>query len=354
MLVHKYIECLIGLNCMRAAVMYGVNDVRVEDVAVPEISEDQILVRVRACGICPVDIRVFTGENIWVTLPAVGVSGHEIAGVVERVGEKVFHLGPGDKVAGVINRSCGVCKFCISGHDNLCSNIQRYRPKYFGFGEYVAAYSERMMKFSGDISFEEAAFTEPLAACVNGLRKCGIRPGDLVGVVGVGQIGLMHVQLAKLRGARIVAFDLLDERLAMAERLGADHVVNVAEVDAAKCVEELSGGDGLDQVITAIGGGQAIEMGLKLLGKTGTLNVFASTHPKTEIHIDPNIIHYRELHITGSFSSTKQDLRTAIRLIENRQVDVKSLITHRLPLEKIVEGFNIHAGRRGLKVMITP
>ncbi|MCS6785066.1 MAG: alcohol dehydrogenase catalytic domain-containing protein [Candidatus Caldarchaeum sp.] len=184
---------------MKAAVMYGVDDVRIEEVDDPVIGDDQMLVKVKACGICPVDIRVFKGENVWVTLPAVGVSGHEIAGVVEKVGDKVFHFRPGDKVAGVINKSCDVCKYCISGRDNLCANSRRFKPKNYGFAEHVAAYTERMMKFE-TVSFEEAAFTEPLAACVNGIMKCDIKPGDLVGIVGVGQIGLMFVQLAKLRG----------------------------------------------------------------------------------------------------------------------------------------------------------
>lgn len=338
---------------MKAAVMHGIRDVKVQEVADPVIEDDQILLRVKACGVCPVDIRVFTGENVWVTLPAVGISGHEIAGVVEKVGEKVFHLKPGDKVAGVMNKSCGVCKYCISGRDNLCANAQRFKPKTFGFAEYVAAYTERMMKFE-TISFEEAALTEPLAACVNGVMKCGIKPGDLVGVVGVGQIGLMHVQLAKLNGARVVALDMLEERLEMAEKLGADYVVNVSEKDAVKYVEGISNGDGCDHVITAIGGKQAIETGLKLLGKAGTLNIFASTHPHTEIDIDPNIIHYRELVVTGSFSSTKDDLRRAVKLLESGAVKVKDLITHRLPLENVVDGFNIHLNRKGFKVVIAP
>jgi L-iditol 2-dehydrogenase len=339
---------------VKAAVMYGRGDVRVEDTPMPQIDDDQILVRVKACGICPVDIRVYTGENIWVALPAVGISGHEVAGVVESVGRKVFHLKSGDRVAGVFNKSCGVCKYCVTGHDNLCNNIQLFRPKYFGFGEYIAAYPEKMMRYEMAIEFEEAAFTEPLAACVNGVMKTGIRPGDYVGIIGVGQIGLMHVQLAKLKGAMVVAFDMLEERLAMAEKMGADYVVNVGERDAVKYVEELTRGEGLDHVITAIGGRQAIETGLKTLGKVGTLNIFASTHPHTEIAIDPNLIHYRELVITGSFSSTKRDVRTALRLLERREIDVRSLITHRLPLERIVEGFKIHTERRGLKVMILP
>ncbi|MCS6785067.1 MAG: zinc-binding dehydrogenase [Candidatus Caldarchaeum sp.] len=140
----------------------------------------------------------------------------------------------------------------------------------------------------------------------------------------------------------------------MAEKLGADEVVNVSEEDAVKRVEEFSKGDGLDAVITAIGSREAIEMGLKLLGRGGTLNIFASTHPQTEIHIDPNIIHYREIIITGSFSSTRKDLKTAINLLDSRLVKVTELITHRLPLEKIVDGFNIHMERKGFKVIITP
>ncbi|MCC6004595.1 MAG: alcohol dehydrogenase catalytic domain-containing protein [Thermofilum sp.] len=339
---------------MRAAVLYGKEDVRIEEVPMPQINSDQMLVRVKACGVCPSDIRVYMGESVWVELPSIGISGHEISGVVEVVGENVHDIKVGDRVAGTLGRPCGMCKYCITGRDNLCSNLNRYKVKYWGYSEYVAAYPEKMMKFNGDISFEEAAFTEPLAACVNGIRRMGIKPGDYVGIIGVGQMGLMLTQLARLLGAEVIAFDLLDERLKMAEKLGADHVVNVAEADPIREALSVSGGEGLNHVIVAIGGREPIELGLKMLGKAGTLNIFASTHPQAEIHLDPNIVHYRELVITGSFSGTRNDLRTAIRLIERRRIDVKSLITHRLPLEKVVEGFKIHIERRGLKVVIMP
>ncbi|MEM1945960.1 MAG: zinc-binding dehydrogenase [Candidatus Caldarchaeum sp.] len=339
---------------MKAAVMYRAFDLRLEEIPEPEPGPGTMLVRVKACGVCPVDIRVFNGEDVWVSLPAAGVSGHEIAGVVEKVGEGVFTHKPGDRVAGSLHKPCGLCKYCLTESDNLCSNSGLYKPPVFGFAEYVLAYPDKMPVFGESLSFEEAAFTEPLAACVNAVEKCGIKPGDWVAVVGVGQIGLMHVQLAKLKGARVVAIDLLDERLRLAEKLGADYAVNSSDKNAVEQCRLLTKDDGFDKVITSVGGDDAIRFGLSLLAKKGIMNIFASTHPKTEISIDPNTIHYKEIIITGTYGGTKKDFKTALTLIQQGVVKVKPLITHRLPLERIVEGFQLHSQRKSIKVIITP
>lgn len=337
---------------MRAAVLRGVFDVAVEDVPVPECVSDSVLVRVKACGVCPVDVRVYTGENVWVSLPSVGVSGHEVAGVVEKVGENVSALKPGDRVAGTLSKPCGTCRYCVKGYENLCTNP--LKPKVFGFAEYVVAYPGHVQRFRETIDFEEAVFTEPLAACINCVERSGLHTGDWALVVGVGQIGLMQVQLLKLMGAMVVAVDYSEERLRLAEMLGADVVVDAADKSVVEKVRSLAGGEGVDFVSLTVGEGKAVETGFRCLAKRGVLNIFASLHGDGVVGVNLNKLHFGEYTLTGTYASTRGHINRAVQLIEKGLVKVRPLITHRLPLEKLVEGFEIHRERKGVKVVVFP
>ncbi|MEM0350137.1 MAG: zinc-binding dehydrogenase [Candidatus Caldarchaeum sp.] len=335
---------------MKAAVLRGAFNVAVEDVEVPECGCDAVLVRVKACGVCPVDVRTYTGESIWVSLPAVGVSGHEVAGVVEKVGENVSVLKPGDRVAGTLSKPCGTCRYCVKGYENLC--INPHMPKVFGFAEYVVAYPGYVQRFRESVDFEEAAFTEPLAACINCVERSGLHPGDWALVVGVGQIGLLQVQLLKLKGASVAAVDYSEERLKLAENFGADYVVNASEKNIVERLRREMG-DGADFVTVTVGEREAVETGFSCLAKRGVLNIFASLHGGVP-ELNLNKLHFGEYTLTGTYASTRSHINRAIQLIEKRLVKVKPLITHRLPLEKLVDGFNIHSERKGVKVVVFP
>ncbi|MDJ0272067.1 MAG: zinc-binding dehydrogenase [Candidatus Caldarchaeum sp.] len=337
---------------MRAAVLRGVLDVAVEDVPVPECVSDSVLIRVKACGVCPVDVRVYTGENVWVSLPSVGVSGHEVAGVVEKVGENVSALKPGDRVAGTLSKPCGTCRYCLRGYENLC--INPHKPKVFGFAEYVVAYPGYVQRFRDMVDFEEAVFTEPLAACINCVERSGLHPGDWALVVGVGQIGLMQVQLLKLMGAMVIAVDFSEERLRLAEMLGADVVVDAADSNVVEKVRSLAGGEGVDFATVTVGEGKAVETGFRSLAKRGVLNIFASLHGEGMVDVNLNKLHFGELTLTGTYSGTRRHIYRALQLIEKGMVKVKPLITHRLPLEKLVDGFEIHRERKGVKIVVFP
>jgi L-iditol 2-dehydrogenase len=181
-----------------------------------------------------------------------------------------------------------------------------------------------------------------------------VKEGDRVAIVGAGQIGLMHMQMANLLGAKTIVIDIKEERLSFASRLGASHVVNSSSADPVAKVKELTGGDGADKVIVAIGNSQAIETGFQLVGPMGSVNLFASTNPPTKVSFDPNLVHHSEVSMIGSYDKTRSDLRDATRLIDEKKIDVKTLITHRYVLEDTWEALRSLEKGVGVKIMVKP
>lgn len=333
---------------MRAGVIAAPGKLRAQGVPRPSMAPDQALIRIRCCGICPSDVRWYSGERTDGTYPR--MLGHEWSGVVERVGAETAGLVEGDRVVADWRVVCGECHYCRRGCANYCENLQPQRVRG-GYAEYGVAPVTNLRKLPDVVSFEEACFTEPLACCLNGNRSCDIAPGDDVVVMGCGQIGLMHIQLAKMRGARVIAMDPLRQRLPDARNLGADDLVLPDENPVSR-VQELTNDRGADAVIVAVGAASAMQQALELAGINGVVNFFAGQYPAQTIQLDPNLIHYKQLRVTGSHDFTPDDFTTALRLITLRIVKVKELISHVLPLDYIEQGFRMVAERQGLKVMI--
>ncbi|MEM2896235.1 MAG: zinc-binding dehydrogenase [Candidatus Bathyarchaeia archaeon] len=335
---------------MKAAVLKAYGRIEIEDVELPQIRPNEILVNVKACGLCPSDIRVFEGLHTWRSIPT--ILGHEFSGVVAEVGEEVEGFKKGDRVVAELDTRDCTCRFCIRGKENLC--INRKNIGEGALAEYTKALAIRTQKFSSNTDFEEAAFTEPLACCVLGNLAARMNRGDDVAIIGAGQIGLMHLQLAKLSGARVIVSDLKEERLELALKLGADEAINASKSDPVEKVKELTGGKGVEASIVAIGHPSAIEQGIKMLDKCGTVVLFGGVWPKQEIKIDPNLIHYNEINITGSFDRTRDSFAKAIKLIDLGLVKTKPLISHRLSLEEAQKGFELVRNGNSVKVMIFP
>jgi len=309
---------------MKAAVLTKVREIKVQNVETPKAGPDEVLIKVMACGLCPADYRVYSGQAMWRKPPA--ILGHELAGTVEEVGSNASRFKAGDRVAAEASDRCGYCKPCVSGSENLCLN--RRAVGEGGLAQYAVARANWTRSFSR-ASFEEAAFTEPLACVVNGARRSKIQVGANVAIIGSGQIGLMHMQVARLLGAKTIVVDIKEDRLSLASKLGADYTVDSSAADPSEKVKEITGGYGADRVTVAVSSSRAIEQGFSLLGKMGVLNIFASSYP-SQISIDANLIHYGELTVTGTYDKTRADFDTAASLIDGGKVDVKSLITHRL------------------------
>ena len=336
-------------DVMKAAMLHGPGDLRLEEVPAFEPAADQALVRIRACGICPSDVRTFTGQRK--ALPYPRIFGHEWAGEIVTPSRGSTEFEQGDPVVADWRAVCGQCFQCRRGMANYCENMNRDDVRG-GFCESGVATAANLRAIPNSVGFAQAAFTEPVACCLNGIARNRIQPGHDVLVVGCGPIGLLHVQIAKHLGARVIACDLIAERRDAACSLGAKAAVDPKDGDPAEAVRALTDGRGPDAVIVAVGAPDAIQFGLGVAAVGGSVNLFAGTYPPTAIDVDPNLIHYKVLSVVGSHDFTPHDFTTALKMIADHTVRVEPLISHRLSLEQLEDGFGIVSEQRGLKVMM--
>lgn len=337
---------------MKAARIYGPRDLRVEQAADPSPGPGEALIRIRACGVCPSDVRGYTGLR-----PHHGklpwTPGHEWAGVVEDVeGPADGSVGRGDRVVVDWRRVCGRCYQCRRGVFNYCEALATGTPG--GFADYGLAPLSQLRVVPGNVSFEEAAFCEPLACVVNAHSQSQVSLGSDITVIGAGPIGLLHLQVALRRGGRVIVSDPLPARRQKALELGAHQVVDASEDDPVTAVRDLTDGRGADMVVVAVGGAEPARQGLAMAAIGGEVNLFAGTYPPAEVLFDPNLVHYRQLRVTGSHDYTPHHFTAALRLIAFGIVRVAPLISHRFSLDKIERAFETSSGRSGLKAMVLP
>lgn len=341
---------------MKAAMLYGPRDLRVEEVEAPVTGDRGILVRIKVCGICPSDVRHYTGAKKHENYPM--RTGHEWVGEIIEIGPKATGFEVGDRVAGNWQVVCGMCRNCQLGLSNLClvrfseDNWERLPSARGGFREIAWGLPEALERIPEGLSWEEASFAEPLACCYNGITHTPITAGDTVAIVGVGPIGQLLAQLARLRGARVLALDLDPDRLELAKQLGASETILASDPNVAEQVLDLTDGYGAEAVIVAVGSPEAETAAFDIVGQGGCINFFAGTYPSTSISIDPNVIHYKQLWVTGSFHLKGGGTRSALQLLHRGDVKVLPLVSHRLPLSRVAEGYEIVANRRGRKVLI--
>lgn len=332
---------------MRAMWLVKPGQFELREQPIYEVGPDQVLVRIAYCGICPWDVRVYSGNK---NVPLPRVMGHEASGRIVKVGEAVKHMLVGQRVMADFIVKCGVCINCRRGRSNRCLHPQFPNGAYEDFA--VVPYRNIHPIRRDTTSFKAAAFTEPLACVVRGQKMLDLSPGEVELVIGAGPIGLMHMQVARRFGARVIVADLIQERLDLAHRLGADVVHNSSAGDLKQVVKDVSGGRGADAAVVAVGVSPVVVEAADCLADGGRLNIFAGIYPAHPLQIDPNLIHYRELVITGSADSTAEDMHTALEYIETGQVQVEPLISHLLPLERLGEGFEVVLNQQGLKVMV--
>jgi L-iditol 2-dehydrogenase len=343
---------------MRAARLYGVRDLRVEDVADPEPGPGEALIRIHACGVCPSDLRAYlhTPSGSSMSLPR--TPGHEWTGVVVGLGEPsdtgadrlpLPAIRVGDRVVADWREVCGRCYQCRRGVFNYCEHLRH--GVRGGFAGYGVAPLTQLRVIPEHVSFEEASFTEPLACVIQAHSYTEIGLGDDVVIVGAGPIGLLHLQVARSRGARVIVSDPIASRREKARDLGAHEVLD-ATADPVARVRDLTDGRGANAVIVAVGGAEPIRQGLDMAAINGWVNAFAGTYPSAEMAVDPNLIHYRQIRFTGSHDFTPHHFTTALKLIQHGIVRVVPLISHRFPLGDVREAFETTAGRSGLKSMV--
>ncbi|MDH3975258.1 MAG: alcohol dehydrogenase catalytic domain-containing protein [Deltaproteobacteria bacterium] len=339
---------------MKTGMYYSNSDVRIEEIPLPQVGDGDVLVKVRASGICGSDLME------WYRIKrAPLVLGHEVTGDIVRIGKDVKNCKPGDRVFAIHHVPCDECPECLKDHHTACEVLQKvnnFNPG--GFSEYLLVSGRSvqtgLMVLPEEMSYEEGTFIEPLGTILRGQRMAGTLPGDTVVIVGSGLSGLLHIKAAKAMGAgNIIAVDIEENRLAAARNFGADHTVN-AKADVKQFVKDNNGGRLADRVIICAGALDAAIQALGLIGKGGTLLFFAVPKPGEEISIDFNPFWRDDISIKTSYGSSPFDHTQAMEFIRNGSIIVSDMVSHRFPLDEIQDAFNMAAdGKECLKVIIS-
>ena len=336
---------------MKAAVYHGPQDIRVEEIPVRDLKDNEVLIRVKYCGICGTDVHIFHGDGGAFAVTPPLVPGHEFSGVVAKVGAKVTQVQVGDRVSGDPNDMCGECYFCRNGKQHFCTNnVGVGTTVNGGFAEYVIMREKQVYKFADNLSFIEAAMAEPIACCLNGIDLCKIRPGATVLVIGGGPIGMIMLQLAKYSGAsKLILSEPVAEKRELALKLGATKVIDPFNEDVQAVLDAYC--ENVDVVIECAGNIHTQEDSVKLAGKTATVMLFGLASPEESFPLKPDDVFKKELTITSSFINPYTFDR-AISVLESKVINLEDLITDVVPLENIADVFTKPEYRRTGKIMI--
>lgn len=346
---------------MKVATFYAPGDIRLDDVEEPRVSAGEVKIRVRACSMCGTDVKISRSGHPNMSPPQ--VMGHEIAGEITDVGEGVEGWAAGDRVQVIAAIPDGTCEECRAGRMTVCPHQLSMGYQFpGGFAEYMIVPREVLAvdglnRIPDGLGFAEASVAEPLACVLNGQELARVGDGDTVVVIGSGPIGCLHVRLARARGAaRVILIDLNSDRLAEAAALvNPDLTIVSSETNPVEAVLGATAGRGADVVITAAASGAAQEQGLRMLARQGRLSLFGGL-PKDAptITVDANLVHYRELSIVGVNGSSPEHNKQALKLIASGAVPVADLITHRLPLDRVLDAIDIVGRGEAIKVTIEP
>lgn len=317
----------------------GVKEVVENSVELPTPTGIQVVVKVDSTAICTLEQRIYSGVKKM--YPFAG--GHEVAGTVHSVGEQVTQLKPGDKVALRLLNSCGECHYCRKGYGHLCQvSYKASTHKGYmgpgGFSQYMLVDSFQAFKVADDLDLAHACLSEPLACCIHSINRADIQLAETVVVIGVGFMGALHIKLAKMRGAQVIACEIDEQRLEIAKKMGADILIDSSKEDAVEKVKQLTEGRGADVVFCLNAITSVAEEAVNMLDKRGRAIMYSSFHPKGMINVDPDKIHSYETVITGSVNPDVSDFYTATQLLSHKALDVESLISARYPLAQITDG----------------
>jgi L-iditol 2-dehydrogenase len=337
---------------MQVARLYDFGDIRLEESARPEVGPDDILVRTRACGICSGDIMPW-----YIRRKAPLVLGHEPVGVVEEVGAAVRGFRPGERVFVHHHAPCFECAACRRGHYVQCPTWRASKIAPGGMAEYflVSATNQRdSLKLPDPVSDLDGVLVEPAACVVKSLNRSGLKPGESVLIIGLGIMGMMHVRMARFRGAgTIIGADLFERRAARAKELGADHGIVVSGDDLAEQVGAITSGAMADVVIVGPGSAKVIAGAIAAAGKGATVVQFTATPPEEELVVKPHDLYFNEVRLVPSYSCGPDDTREALKLVERGVISAADLVTHRFPLARINEAFATAQKPEALKVAVT-
>ena len=346
---------------MLAAVYRAQDDVRLENVPVPAIGAGEILIRVHTCGICGTDLKkISTGSH-----SAPRIFGHETSGVVAAAGAKVTKFALGDRVMVFHHIPCRECYYCRHKTFAQCETYKKvgctagFEPSGGGFAEYVRVLDwiveKGTVRIPNGVSFEQAAFVEPVNTCMKGVDTLRLSRDETVLVIGQGPIGLILSVLARRTGARVITSDLYSQRLTISESFGLGLTVDASRTDVIKTVREMTDGRGADAVILAVGGNGLIRPAMDATRPGGRVLLFAQT-ARGEVTVDPAAICVDEKSLLGSYSASMELQEESVRFVMGREMDLRRLISHRFPLTRALDALHLaaHPQPDSMKIVIQP
>jgi L-iditol 2-dehydrogenase len=345
---------------MKAAMFHGPEDVKLEETDVPEISDYEILVKIRASTTCGTDRKLYLRKTkkypSYFTPPS--IFGHEIAGEIHKIGKNVEGYEIGQRVFVHDSAPCLKCFYCKIGRHSLCENITW---SWGTWTEFLRVQKEiiqcgNLVKIPENLSFAEAALTEPLSCVLMGVERSNIGLGDTVVINGAGPIGLFWTNLVRNKGAKIIQTDLSDERLKIAKKLGADIILNVNEEDdiikaVKNCTED---NRGADIAVEAIGYPETWETTIKMARKGGLVTLFGGPPPTSEIKVNTGLLHYDELTLIGVFHTTPRYVQASMNLLANKKIDTDIFITEERKLDDLDKILDNLVNQKGIKTAIIP
>jgi len=343
---------------MQAARLYGKNDLRVERIPAPEINDDEILLRVKAAALCGTDYRMYSNGAAGVSADNPLVLCHEFAGIIEETGSRVSGYKAGQRVSIAPNIGCGICDFCVSGNSHHCEKLTALGVHMDGgFAEFVripksAVQLGNVAVLDDSVSFEAGAANEAFACVINAYERYSVFPGDTVVIIGAGAIGIMHAKLAKMSGAaKIIISDLSDERLDECSKIEPSFIT--VNDDLHNRVMDETNGKGANVVVTACSVAPVQQIALTLASIDGRVNFFGGLPKgKENVELDTNIIHYKQLILTGTTRSSLWHYRRALSFISSGIVDIDPLVTHKYSINEIHTALDNMASAAGLKHVI--
>ena len=311
---------------MKSAVFYGKHDMRVEESPMPQVGAEDVLIQVKACGICGTDVHIYEGDKGAAEVTPPTILGHEFSGVVAEVGAAVTNVKVGDRVCIDPNCYCGKCDFCRNGIAHYCTDMIGYGTTVNGgFAEYCSVNQRQVYKLGDHTTFEQGAMTEPVACCLHGMDMCNIHPGSSVVVIGGGMIGLLMLQLARLAGAaRTALLEPVAAKREVAKKLGADICIDPLH-DDVKTALASAGMTWVNTVIECVGRTSTIEQAIDIVGNKGTVMMFGLTKPDDTISLKPFEVFQKEIELKASYINPYTQKR-ALELIDSGRLDVSSMV----------------------------
>jgi L-iditol 2-dehydrogenase len=339
---------------MKVAMYYNNNDVRIEELPIPQINDNELLVKVQVCGICGSDVMEWYRIK---TAPR--VLGHEMTGDIVKVGKNVKNFKVGDRIFVSHHIPCNTCDYCKNDQHTICDTLHSTNFDPGGFSEFLRVpeinIDSGVFILPDEISYEDGAFIEPLACVVRGLRTAGIKKGQTVIVIGSGVAGLLNIKLARAYGAkRIFATDINEFRLKKAKEVGADEVFHAKENIPEK-IKKHNNGELADLVILCVGAQSAAKQALESVASGGTILFFAPTEPGVEIPFPLFDLWNKQVKMVSTYAGAPRDIEEAIELIKTNKVKVTDLISHKFSLEVAEKGFKLTAqAEDSIKILIEP